>query len=246
MATPTWTAAGTQVQGTTGTLSPPWPASHAVDDIALLCVQTQGGVVATLTTDAGFVPVTDPVAFPNGYVEINTGAGSVRISLFWCRATSTTMATPDVTPGSDHAIARIGGIRGCINTGNPWDIIVQSSNDTAGTAASATGGTTTLDAELIVILFGNAIDSAASQVSAQANADLASLTERFDSNASQGSGGGVCFNTGTKVTAGAFAATTATFAASTRQANIVIAMRSLAFPTVTSSYSFRLMQETME
>lgn len=56
MAVPTFQATGTAVEGDADTASPTWPA-HAVNDIALLFVESVGSEAATLATPNGFAAV---------------------------------------------------------------------------------------------------------------------------------------------------------------------------------------------
>ncbi|HXI18424.1 MAG TPA: hypothetical protein VNM48_18835, partial [Chloroflexota bacterium] len=81
-------AVGTAVGGI-ATVSPAWPV-HASNDVALLFIETCGGEAAILSVPAGFVEVLNsPQA---------TGAtiAGTRITVFWCRATSTAMGAPTV------------------------------------------------------------------------------------------------------------------------------------------------------
>lgn len=229
---PNWQAAGTQTVGT-GAISPPWPASHAVDDIALLVVQTSNEAV-TLSDPQGFQEIT---GLTQG-TGVAAAVGSTRLTVFWCRATSTSMATPTIADPGDHVIGRIGTFRNCVKTGVPWDVLAVDVLSVADTAVTIPGGTTTVSACLAVLLVANGIDSAASQLDSQANADLGSITERFDGNTSNGTGGGVCLTTGTKAAIGTFGSTTANLAASSKQVRAVImlkpvSMRGTGAPTKT-------------
>src|SRR5439155_14393438 len=148
---PNFQAGGLAVQGTTSA-SPAWPTggTYAIDDIALLFVETAGGQPATLSVPAGFAPVLNsPQA---------TGAGTVgtQITVFWARATSTSMSTPTVAVASgDQVYARILTYRGVVGTGNPWDV-------TGGGVTSVTTSPTLKDVTTTVpdplIVQGVAVD----------------------------------------------------------------------------------------
>lgn len=222
MATPAYQGAGSQSSGT-GDVTPTWePAAYTTDDVAFLFVQSSNQTIA-LSTDAGFTDIPE--------LRQGTGtaaaAGSVGFAAYWCRATSGSMPAPTVTDPGDHVIARMAIFRGCAKTGLPYDSasIVATVLSTADTAVTVGGATTSMTDGLVVIIVVNGIDSAASQLSGQTNADLASLTERFDSNTSSGTGGGFCVTTGTKAVRGTFGATTATLAASSKQIRIAITLR---------------------
>lgn len=124
-------------------------------------------------------------------------------------------------------IAQIVTYRGCITTGNPWDVVSTSANDSADTALAATGATTTVADTLVAIIAGAHVNTG---FSAWANSDLGSVTEQSDS----GFNGGIGTNpltahiasaTGTKAAAGAYGNTTATIATSATWAAITIALR---------------------
>lgn len=213
---PTFQAAGTAVTGT-GNVSPTWPA-HAVGDIGLLVIESCGGEVANLGTAAGFVAVTgSPIA--TGTTTLGT-----QISVYWCRATTTSMATPTVTDPGNHATAQIVTFRGCVAEGNPWDITGTAVKAVASTSASAPAVTTTVANTLVVSVIGRDVTGAGAFFSAEANASLASLTERTDAGSISGNGGGWALYTGTKATAGSTGTLTATVTSSIN-ASIVIALR---------------------
>jgi hypothetical protein len=217
-AQPAFQASGTQVSGA-GAVSPPWPVSHAVNDVALLMVESQGGEAVTLSDPQGFQEIT-ALTLGEG-----TGAGSTRLTVFWHRATSTAMATPTVADPGDHVIARISTFRNVVSVGVPWDVLKVSSLAVAATAVSIPGDTTYSPNDLVVMIVTNGIDSAASQLDTPVNADLGSVTKRSDSNTNTGTGGGFCFSHGTLVTAGAFGATTANLLASSKQVLATIALK---------------------
>jgi hypothetical protein len=198
-AAPAFQAAGAQVSGT-GSVTPAWPA-HAVGDIALLSCESAGGQPVTLTTPNGFAAV------PNSPQFSGAATAGTRISVFWARATSTTMPSPVVADPGDHVYCRILTYRGAIATGNPWDV-------TGGGVAlmdtvSVTGVTTTVANTRVVQAVSRDNDSAAAAFSAQANPTLAGLTERSDTGATSGNGGGIGVWDGVKATAGATGNTSA-------------------------------------
>lgn len=206
MAAPVFQAAGTAVSGT-GTVNPAWPA-HAIDDVALLFIESAGGQPATLSVPAGFVAVL------NSPQATGATTAGTQITVFWARATSAAMTAPTVADPGNHVYARIITYRNVINTGNPWDVTGGGVKAAASTAATVTGVTTTVPDTLIVQAVARDNDSTAAAFSAQANANLAGIAERSDAGTTSGNGGGFAVWDGIKATAGATGNTTATVTSS--------------------------------
>lgn len=205
-AAPAFQAAGTAATGT-GTVSPAWPA-HAIDDVALLFVESAGGEAATLSTPAGFVAVA------NSPQATGAGTAGTRITVFWARAASTTMAAPTVADPGDHVYAQIITYRGVINTGNPWDVTGGGVKAAASTAVTVTSITTNVPETLIVQAVARADDASGAEFSAETNANLVNITERSDAGTTSGNGGGFAVWDGVKALAGATGNTTATVTSS--------------------------------
>ncbi len=203
---PLFQATGTAVSGTEA-VSPAWSA-HAVNDIALLFVESAGGEAVALSTAAGFVAVL------NSPQATGTGTAGTRITVFWARATSTAMVAPTVSDPGDHVYAQIITYRGVINTGNPWDVTGGNVKATASTAGNVSSITTTVPDTLIVQAVARDNDSDAAAFSAQTNANLTGITERSDAGTASGNGGGFAVWDGVKATAGATGDTTATVTSS--------------------------------
>ncbi|MES2354629.1 MAG: DUF6701 domain-containing protein [Pseudomonadota bacterium] len=216
-AAPTFQAAGTAVTAT-GSVSPAWP-THAVDDIALLFIESTGGQPATLSTPAGFAAVT------NSPQATGTTTSGTRITVFWARATSTSMATPTVADPGDHVYARIITYRGVINTGNPWDVTGGGVKATSNSAVSLTSVTTTVLNTLIVQVVARNNDRADAEFSGQSNGSLTGISERADGGTTSSNGGGFAVWDGAKATAGATGSTTASIARSTINAFLTIALK---------------------
>lgn len=223
-AAPAFQAAGTAVNGT-GSVSPAWP-THAIGDVALLFIESAGGEPATLSTAAGFAAVS------NSPQATGTGTNGTQITVFWARATSTTMATPTVADPGNHVYAQILTYRGVINSGNPWDVTGGGVKATAGTSVTVTGVTTSVPDTLIVQAVARDDDTNAAEFSNQTNTNLTGVTERTDAGTTSGNGGGFAVWDGVKATAGATGSTTATVVSSIN-AFLTIALKRIA-PTVTS------------
>src|SRR5262245_12496394 len=175
---PTFISAGAMAEGT-GSITPGLPLFLQENDIMLLFVETANELVA-VSTPAGWAIVADS---PQGTGTAGDVAAT-RLSVFWKRAIFSETA-PVLTDPGDHTIGQILAFRGCVTSGNPWDV---TSGDTgaSSTSVSIPGDTTTVANCLIVLAVANQTDSATPQTSGYTNSDLASLTERTDVNTTQG------------------------------------------------------------
>lgn len=219
MAAPNLQAIGTEAASVT-TISPAWPAgAHAADDIGLLICECAGTQSISLTDAQGFVEVTGS--------PVTTGdlATGTTLAVFWCRATSGTMTAPTTNDPGNHISGLIVTFRGCITTGDPWDVIATDTEGTGSTSVSVPGNTTTGADRLIAAISTHATDTASLQFSGWANADLTSVSDDVDITTGQGNGGGIGVMTGVKAAAGAFGASTATLATSSLQARMSIALK---------------------
>ena len=214
--TPTFQTAGAQVSAI-GAVTVVWPA-HAIDDIALLFIESAGGQPATLSTANGFAAVA------NSPQATGAGTAGTQITVFWARATSATMASPIVADPGNHVYARILTYRNVFASGNPWDVTGGGVKAVASASVTVTGVTTTVDNTLIVQAVARDDDSAAAEFSAETNAGLTSITERSDAGTTSGNGGGIGIWDGGQTTAGATGNTTATVTSSIN-AFLTIALR---------------------
>jgi uncharacterized repeat protein (TIGR01451 family) len=213
-AAPVFQATGAAVNGQ-GAVSPAWPA-HAVDDVALLLVETTGGEAVTLSTTAGFVAIANSPQDATG----------TRLTVFWARATSTAMGAPTVADPGDHAIAQIVTYRGVIGSGDPWDVTGGGVKTAVSTSLTASGVTTSVDDTLVVVAASQDNDTNTTTFfSTWTNANLTSGTERSDFGKNSGDGGGFGIMDGGMATAGATGNTTATLSASSTNAFLTIALK---------------------
>ena len=215
----TFVAAGTAVSGT-GSITVAWP-THVADDVALLFIESCGGEAATLSTPAGFVNVTGSPQ------STGSGTSGTRLTVYWCRATSSSMASPVVTDPGDHVYGIILTFRGVVATGDPWDVTDGGTKATASTTTTFGTVTTNDNNDLIVLAASRDNDSTAAAWSAWTNANLSSLTEQSDGGTTSGNGGGVGVATGGKLTAGAIGSTTATVTSSV-DGHMTIALKPVA------------------
>jgi hypothetical protein len=99
--------------------------------------------------------------------------------VFWSRYNGT-QGAPTTSDSGDHQIAQITAWRGCITSGNPWDVTAGDVLAAASTAVSIPGATTTVNDCLIVAIVSNATDTGTSQTGTWANASLSGVVERSD------------------------------------------------------------------
>ena len=214
---PVFQAAGTAKSGT-GSVTPAWP-THQKDDIALLFVESANQAV-TLTAANGFVAVANS---PQG-VGTAAGTSATRLSVFWARATSSSMSSPVIADPGDHLYAIILTFRYVVKNGDPWDVSVGGTKGTASTSLTIPGITTTVSDTLVVAAVTKQLDATASFVSNWSNANLTNITERTDAGTTSGNGGGVAVMTGAKSLPGAIGNTSVALTSSIN-AYISLALR---------------------
>jgi len=202
------------------------PTGWAVDDIHLLVVE-QSAVNAFAAAPAGWTLVTGFQLKPA------STATDACISVFWRRAVAGD-TNPTVTDTGNHTSGQIFGFRGCITSGNPWDVLSTGTSTTSSTTSTVPGATTTVADCLVFIVYGSGIDVLSeTEFSGQTNGDLANLTERADNMSSNGNGGGFGVTTGEKASIGAYGNTTVTHVNATTKAYGTIALKPAPAPSVT-------------
>jgi hypothetical protein len=205
MAAPTVQAVGSVAEGV-GAVTPT-PPTHQADDILLAYAEHAEN--ATLTTaTAGWAAVPDsPV--------IQTITADTTLDVWWKRATGAGTAGPTFDDPGNHIIAVVVVVRGCITTGNPWDVTASNLDDTADTSGSITGDTTTVAECLILNAITTGTDTAANtttEYSGWADAALTGVAEVFDVRRTIGNGGTLGIAQGTKAAAGGYGPMTVTVA----------------------------------
>lgn len=232
MAMPRYQATGTPVaDAVNDTMTATWP-THQVNDVGLLFVESTGGQTPTLSTPSGFVEVT------NSPQATGVGTAGTRLAVYWCRATSSAQADVVIDLVGNHMYAVIVTFRGCIQSGNPWDVTAGSVKASASTTTTFDSVTTTVNNCLIVLAAAHDLDSASAQWSGWTNTALGALTdtEHQDAGTALGNGGGITVNSGEKGLAGATGSTTATVTSSIN-AEMTIALKGQP-DTVFNNYQF--------
>lgn len=199
-----------------------WPTSpaHEVGDIGIVIMETNGEVcgLASGTGGGGWVQV------PGSPVLVSDATPSA-LEVFWKRATI--VPEGDVVSNNpvNHVLGRICVFRGCIATGNPWDVIATGTESTSDTSAAIVGATTTVADCLVLAMLTAGTDVGTAGVGSEANADLTSLTERVDAATTTGDGGRLYMATGIKATAGTYGVTTCTLNDASPKAYMTIALK---------------------
>lgn len=184
-------------------------------------------VIAVMTANQ---PITAPTGFvQEGATQFRGTAGvggAVALQLF-TKVSDGTETTIAIADGGDIQYAVGTVFRGV--SGAAVAIEASAGNNVAAATSVTFGGVTTTVGDCLVVTFvATDRDSAGPSFSAQANASLANLTERFDAGTATGTGGGLAIYTGEKQVAGATGNTTATQAASAAYCWITLALKNSA------------------
>lgn len=219
-------AHGTGASSDVGSISLNWP-THAIDDIGIICLET---------TPADAAPST-----PDGWNLIahssnTSGSTQARLSTFWRRAVSTSEANVVIPSPGNHIHGVIMTMRGCYKNLTPVDVTANSSQAIT-TALSIPGVATNQDGNDVIYIAAAGLDSAGPIFSSPANANLTSLTERYDAGTNLGNGGVIGIWSGNLATAGASGTLTAT------QTNSIVAHTVISFKGV-NNFSAPALQAT--
>lgn len=224
---PTFVANGAStVDIATGTCTPTMPGSILADDILLAVGCGEGnddGLGIPLTTANGFVSVTVSENGSDGDVTEEDPESNCRV--YWKRAVGGDSA-PVFTDSGNHTTCAVHQFRGVRTTGDPWNVVASGNDSNANdTSALIPGATTTTVDCLVVLVQATSFNGTSTvQCGAVTNADLATITERFDSTNTGGLGGGHCVITGEKASAGSYADSTLTLANTSFKAAYSIAL----------------------
>ena len=212
----TYVGRSASVANGAGAITPALPSGLQVDDVLLLPLETSAAEAITISNQNG-----------GTWAEVANSPQSiagVRLTAFWSRYNGT-QGNPTTSDSGDHNTGVILAFRGCITTGDPWDITVPSTQAST-TAGSIDGGVTTVDGCMICAIAATDRDLASTtNADAWTNASLTNLAERVDQIFSGANGGGLAIATGEKAVAGTVDATTWTQAGAAALANLMIALR---------------------
>lgn len=191
----------------TGVPTATLPGTHAANDILVLVLQSSNE--SNITAPTGYTQLG-----PQNAIGAAATAGTVKLSVFWKRDAGSESA-PTIPDTGDHTYGMMFAVRGCPTANDPFHLMGNGYKLATSTTGTSPKGVTAVDNCLVVDIFGHAVDNASAQASAEANSDLASLTEQFDDGTTDGTGGGIVVVSGTKTTAGPVGATTLTWANTT-------------------------------
>jgi hypothetical protein len=217
---PTVVAVGNVSTGTTSA-APALPTGSVADDCFFCVAESNGG--SNYATPAGWAHVTgSPVV-----QGVNT-----QLTVFWRRYDGV-FGSPSLTGVTDHAIARIIGIRGLPRTGNPWNVAAIANSATSNTSASWPGATPTAANTLILEIIATGVDPTADDtagIGALTNATYTAITERIDNRTATGGGGSIAVISGLKATAAATGASTATLTTAATKAYMTLVLPDAPLP----------------
>lgn len=188
-----------------GAIAPGVPAGVTGDDVLICLVQSSNEAISAPTNVGGtnwttltWQEVTNSPQ--HGTVGAAT-TGAVRLGVFWVRipTSGTVVGTVSIADTGNHTVGRIFAFRGCITTGNPWDVTAGSAGGAAAAGAWFTlpNVTTTVNNTLIFCTAASSYDNTGSMFGAPdwtatnvANPSAGNLSTGITQTAT-GTGGGV-------------------------------------------------------
>jgi hypothetical protein len=202
-----------------GAVTPAYPGGYTAiaDDCALTFVECETADVITPPTNWAVVT----------FANAATGTTPSKLTCLWRRLTAGE-AAPAIADAGDHMNACMIVVRDVSTVGNPWDFALGTTELVADLTVSIPGGTTTGADRLILAAFSTGQDVASTAgATAWADATLTSVTERMDTWAIAGAGGGFAMASGVRAAAGTVGPMTATLSLTASfKALVYIALRS--------------------
>ncbi|MGH7391434.1 MAG: LamG domain-containing protein [Candidatus Rokuibacteriota bacterium] len=215
-AMPTFVAAGALVAAV-GTVTPALPAGLQTNDLLLLVAESANQAVTIPTPNGGtWMEVANS---PQGMGTAGQISGA-RLTMFWSRYNGT-QGNPTTNDPGNHIGAKIFAFRGCETSGNPWNVTAGDVPASGTANVLIPGATTTVDQCLVVLI---ATCNLPDTWSALTNADLATLTERFQGDVVAGNDGDMFLATGEKASAGSYGATSVTITGGNHHGRMSIAL----------------------
>ena len=213
MAVPTVvTPAGTP-SGAVGAITPAKPVISGgilADDVVIGIGETFAQAFPNIATN-GFAHVTgSPV----------TNDSSTRLHVVWRRGDFTAHSWGD---SGDHNLGAYLVIRGCITTGDPWDVVSTTFDSTLDNSAQWSAVTTTVDDCLMLFCGAWSDDFGTGALSG--GTGLGAFTERIDGGTATGNDGEVFIADATKLAAGGTGTPTATLAGNATKAMMTLALK---------------------
>jgi hypothetical protein len=223
-------AAGTTLTASTGTCTPATTTLGTINanDILIVVACGEGDGVGgdiALTTANGFAAVTGVNPQEGDDADALEENPEIDCAVFWKRAVGGD-SMPVVTDSGDHTTCAVHRFAGVKTTGDPWNVAAGGNDSNANDTSAVVPGATTTAVDCLVVLVQGTSNNATvtTNCGAVTNADLATITEQFDSSNTSGLGGGHCIITGEKASASSYAASTLTMSATTYKAAFSIAL----------------------
>ncbi len=193
---PVYVNSGSQTSTTQPSASVALPTGLLTDDILLMFIETSNEAISV--TDQGKGVWTQVTNSPEGITQ----AGATRLTVFWSRYDGAQTYPTIGYASGNHIIAHIEAYRGCVTTGNPWNITTGGVDGSGPDSLYIPGAITTSNNCLVVIAVAEDLDLNSSTLfSNWYNGNLENITERWDRGMNTGNGGGIGVATGERPTA---------------------------------------------
>lgn len=219
MTAPTFQAAAPTFQAISATIASAGGANatytiptHQANDIILVVVQNYSNNSAVPLEALTFAQNTAGFTILTHKTEQNNPSQRA-LFVYWVRATDDATVSPSITCPTNHQVGCVAVLRGCITTGNPWDVTAETDYDTTTTPWIWPTVTTTVADTLIGFFGGSMRDNTGEWMGTLTNTNLASITQQFDDSVTTNAGGGTCIITATSASAQAIGTTSGTPAA---------------------------------
>lgn len=200
-------------------------ANVQTNDILLLVVETSGNGsdVTPVPGEPGWNILAGTPLF-DGNASPTLGS---KLHVWWYRATAPIeFASVTFSDSGDHQVGRVYLIRGCVPSGDPFDVIGTATKPVPSTSASAPSITTTVPQTLVVSIVSQPMDSTVLQFSAPSNTGLTSLAGLDEIATNVGNGGGFVIASGIKRQPGETGTINYSTVSSVSNASVVIAFKS--------------------
>lgn len=238
-----WGANGaTTVTAGTGTCTPSATSLGTIgpNDIILAVGQSENQTIS-LSTANGFTELTSS---PQASGTAATSPAT-RLAVYWIRGKDWT-AAPVFADSGDHTACSLHRISDADWNSTAGAACTTGGVDTASNTSVTIPGCTTGVANTFVVLIASNSNNATSTATCGSwtNANLATLTERFDSTNTSGLGGGHCLASGTYSGTGSFGNTTMTITAASWEGDISIAFKAQTTPGAPGDPTFTAVGQT--
>jgi hypothetical protein len=216
MAVPTIVGVGALSPGITAPTLIALPAGIQANDILVAYAETSGNT--TVSVDQGYAQVADSPQLQGT---------STAVHVYWKRATGAdTGPTFTQDLNANHIVGQIIAVRGCVASGDPWDVTAGSTDAVSSTSAVAPTDTTTVAEALVLAACATGWDAAIAQASGFSAPNLANVAlTGINGGTANGGGGTISVASGELAAAGSLGVMTFTLANSTSKALHTLALK---------------------